>query len=94
MKTVEITLDEGLHRKLQKESKATSQPIERLIRNLLAQSLRRSAPKHTFSTKLLAEGYQVMAEENATLINDGLAAQVLALDNQREQLWLRSRGVM
>lgn len=52
MKTVEITLDEGLHRKLQKESKATSQSIERLIRNLLAQSLRQTVPPRAFSTKL------------------------------------------
>ena len=82
MKTIEITLDDRLHRKLQKASKATSRPIEQLIRNLLAESLRQTAPRNAFSTKLLAEGYQVMAEENAALINDGLAAQVMALNNQ------------
>jgi hypothetical protein len=77
MKRVEITLDDGLYRKLQKESKATSQPIERLIRNLLVQSLRQTPPKRAYFNKLLAEGYQVMAEKNATLINDSLAAQLI-----------------
>jgi hypothetical protein len=82
MKIIEITLDDRLHRKLQKASKATSRPIEELIRNLLAESLRQKAPRNTFSTKLLAEGYQVMAEENAATIRDSLPAQVMAMDNQ------------
>jgi len=82
MKTIEIALDDRLHRKLQKASKTTSRPIEQFIRNLLAESLRQSAPKNAFSVKLLAEGYQAMNEENATIINDSLAAQVMAMNNQ------------
>jgi predicted transcriptional regulator len=82
MKTIEIALDDRLHRKLQKASKATSRPMEQLIRNLLTESLRRTVPRNAFSTKLLAEGYQVMAEENAATISDSLAAQVMAMSNQ------------
>lgn len=82
MKTIEITLDDELHRQLKETSKATSQPFKRLIHDLLAQSLKRMVPNHNFSAELLAEGYQVMAQENAMVVNDSLAAQLLASENQ------------
>jgi hypothetical protein len=39
-------------------------------------------PNHNFSTELLAEGYQVMTQENERVANDSLAAQLLASENQ------------
>ncbi|MDZ7289489.1 MAG: hypothetical protein ONB44_19135 [candidate division KSB1 bacterium] len=82
MKTIKITLEDKLHLQLQKTSKATSQPIKRLIHDLLAQSLKQMVPNHNFSAELLAEGYQVMAQENLAAVNDSLAAQLLAMENQ------------
>jgi predicted transcriptional regulator len=82
MKTIEITLDDELHRRLMEASKATSQSFKQLIHDLLAQSLRRMTPNHNFSTELLAEGYQVMTQENERVANDSLAAQLLASENQ------------
>jgi hypothetical protein len=82
MKTIEITLEDKLHRRLRETSKATSQPIKRLIHDLLAQSLKQMSPNHNFSAELLAEGYQVMAQENVAAVNDSLAAQLLAMENQ------------
>jgi hypothetical protein len=40
------------------------------------------SPNHNFSAELLAEGYQVMARENIAVVNDSLAAQLLAMENQ------------
>jgi hypothetical protein len=82
MKTIEITLEDELHRILQETSKATSQPLKRLIHDLLVQNLRRMIPNNNFSAELLAEGYQVMVQDNAIIINDSLAAQILAMENQ------------
>jgi len=82
MKTLEISLDDNLHRKLRRASKATSQSIDRLIQNLLAQSLKQTQSRKSYSEALLAEGYQVMAKENAVTVNDILAAQIMAIENQ------------
>ncbi|MFQ5825207.1 MAG: hypothetical protein ACE5JB_14250 [bacterium] len=84
MKKIEITLEDELHNKLDETSRKTSKSIEQLIHELLNRSLKELESTPTFAENLLAEGYQVMAKENAKIVDESLVAQIMALENQSE----------
>ncbi len=84
MKKIEITLENELHQKLERASARNSKPMKRLIKELLVNSLQNLESQAAYSDELLAEGYRAMNKENAKIIEDALAAQVMALDNESD----------
>lgn len=84
MKKIEITLDDELHSKLKETSRKTSKSVDPLINDLLFQSFKEAESSYTYSPDLLAEGYQVINKEYATIVDNSFVAQVMALENQNE----------
>lgn len=93
MKTLEITLADNLHNKLEVASKRAAKPIDQFVHELLARALEDIESDSVVFDTLLAEGYQVMAKENAETIEATLAAQIMAVNksgqnnNGSNQAW-------
>jgi len=93
MKTFEITLAAHLHHKLEAASKRAAKPIDQFVHDLLARVLEDIEFDSTAFEALLAEGYQMMAKENADSVGSALAAQPMALEeagqnkNGSNQTW-------
>jgi len=81
MKTFEITLADHLHNKLETASKRAAKPIDQFVHELLAKVLEDIESDSAASEALLAEGYQMMAKENADTVDAALAAQLIAIEN-------------
>jgi len=93
MKTFEITLADHLHHKLETASKRAAKPIDQFVHELLARVLEEIEADATTFEALLAEGYQMMAKENAETVEAALAAQFIAVEkagqnkNGSNQTW-------
>jgi len=79
MKTFEITLADHLHHKLEAASKRAAKPVDQFVHELLARVLEDIESDSADSEALLAEGYQIMAKENAETVEAALAAQFIAV---------------
>jgi predicted DNA-binding protein len=85
MKTFEITLADHLHHKLEAASKRAAKPIDQFVHELLARVLEEIEADSTAFEALLAEGYQVMAKENADTVDATFAAQLMAIEISGEE---------
>jgi len=84
MKKLEIIIADELHIKLEMASKRAALPIAQFVQDLIIQSAVDLDAAPSPSDLLLAEGYRMMAKENAKTVKDALAAQLLAFDNSGE----------
>ncbi len=80
MKKIEITIGDNLHRKLKIASQRAARPFDKFIEEQLARLSADAVDVPVTPKTLLAEGYKMMAKENAELAKGALAAQIMAIE--------------